>query len=374
LNFALTRAEGGDPRRASATNDANRVGADGPEPAVIKCEQSIFRVAWDPSGRTIAAVGLGFDAKEKAPRSTLLIWDPEKRALRRSVAMDIGTSIESICFSPNGKMLAIAAVERAGQATYAVRLIDPGSGATRKTIPLDGTVRSVVYSPDGKTLAIGGQEIPKTTTGPFIRTVQLRDVENGAMVREFRQELRVDDLSKSGQLDGLRDLVYSPDGKLLAAADVDFRVRLIDVRTGGVQQTLEGHTEVVLALAFSPDGKMLASGGFDGTARIWDAKTGKAIRTLEGTKGPVWRASFSPSGRLLATGGSAVDAGARRGEAILWDARLWQLIRVLPANKGVLESPAFSPDGKQLAIGVGTPEGGGAIELWQSGDLIQDRQ
>ena len=62
----------------------------------------------------------------------------------------------------------------------------------------------------------------------------------------------MDDFLKSGQLDGLRDLVFSPDGRLLAAADVDFRVRLIDVGTGHVRQTLEGHTDVVLVARLCP--------------------------------------------------------------------------------------------------------------------------
>jgi WD40 repeat protein len=223
-------------------------------------------------------------------------------------------------------------------------------------------------------LAIGGQDIPtKALTGPFVRTVQLWDVEQEESIREFRQDLRIGDVTKSGNFDGVRDLRFSPDGKLLAAADVDFRVRLIDVRSGCVQQTLQGHTEVILAVAFSPLGNALASAAFDRTVRIWDPKTGKQIRTLEGNEGQVWRLAFSADGKLLATGGTKVVAGQRRGEVILWDANTWRPRRVLPVDTGVLETPAFSPNSKVLAVGAGTEEGVGTIQLWQVRDLLQER-
>ncbi len=112
------------------------------------------------------------------------------------------TKVESMAFSPDGRILAIA-TRLIGEIACAVKLIDPVTGATRKSIPVRGTVRSVVYSPDGKLLAIGGQDVPQVYTGPFFRRVQLWDVEKETTIREFTQELRIDDLTKSGQLDGL---------------------------------------------------------------------------------------------------------------------------------------------------------------------------
>ena len=111
-------------------------------------------------------------------------------------------------------------------------------------------VFSVVFSPDGKTVAAG------TSTG----TVRLWDPGTG----ELRASLK-------GHTDAIHSMAFSPDGKTLVTGSADRTTKLWDVATGQERVTLKGHTNTVRAVAFAPDGMTLATGSADGTVKLWRA-------------------------------------------------------------------------------------------------------
>ena len=64
---------------------------------------------------------------------------------------------------------------------------------------------------------------------------------------------------------------------------------------------LVGHNDKILSLTFSPNGKLLASAAADGKIKIWDLTKKKCLKTIEDSKYISNSLAFSPDGKILAT-------------------------------------------------------------------------
>ncbi|MBI1916041.1 MAG: hypothetical protein HYS12_15100 [Planctomycetes bacterium] len=201
-----------------------------------------------------------------------------------------------------------------------------------------GTVRllggngicDMVFSPDGKLLASG------SVSGPLY-------LWDGSTGREVRQ--LVGDEDEDNPLSRMHlSLVFSPNSRLLFAGS-DRGVHVWEVSTGKVRRPLRKDTGAVHGLACSPDGKRLATAGADGCIRLWEVASGKELRCLEGHKGGAWAVAFSPDSKRLASVGAD-------GLLHVWDVEgKGPATPGAPLGEGVRWSIAFSPDGKWIAAG-----------------------
>jgi WD40 repeat protein len=205
---------------------------------------------------------------------------------------------------------------------------------------------SVAFSADGKTLAVtGGWDQPEEP-GELV----VWDLESRSQKLVKRQEKTI------------RRAVFSPDGKSLAICDFAGNVRLLDLSTGKIMQSLPERPKLVNSVAFTSDSKTLVAGGFNGTITIWDAAVGKEKETLTLPDEMITTVAISSDDKYLA-------AITWQGKAYVWDLPQLKKRHVLTADlgqgqPGIGEAVAFSRDAKSFVTGCWDK----TLKIWNTGD------
>lgn len=195
----------------------------------------------------------------------------------------------ALSFSPDGKSLALTRAEWHNGAEVAggIEIRDVARGAIVRSINDDQPTTFVAYSPDGKYIA------SSSNSGP----VRLWDAATGELGRVFP---------------GTK-CAFSPDGLTIACTLMEFgekqslaKVDLYDLKSAALVRSLASErateTSWLLNLVFSPKGHLLAAANWDGTVTVWDVASGERSLTNTVHTGGVHTARFSPDGLTLATG------------------------------------------------------------------------
>jgi WD40 repeat protein len=346
--------------------------------------QAVRGLAWQPNGKTVAAV---------CPKLAVQIWDPNTYKVQTTFG-EITTDFHSVAWSPDGKLLAAGTIDK-------VILFDGETGKAGKS--LEGHGFALAWSKDGKQLAVSNPSASTLKVWDPIEATEIKsgsataytlhfapdgkqvmganysmfsvwEVESGKVAHSFEIAGTVPPFWWSNKpiltgigtaklslwdhatgkflraLEGHESSVsavsWSPDGKTLASASHDKTVRLWDTATGKSTLTFSGHSAPVLAVAFSPDGKLVASGGQDKTVFVWDPASGKQLQSLDGHQDAVTTLAWQPglSGNLA--------SGGNDKQVKLWNAKTGQAGKTLSDNGATeLYSLAWSTDGKTLVSG-----------------------
>ena len=145
-------------------------------------------------------------------------------------------------------------------------------------------------------------------------------------------------------LEDVISVCFSGDGRILASGSGDWTIKLWEMPSGNLLNTMMGHESTVLSVCFSPDGRLLASGSWDYSIKLWEVPSGKLLNTLKEHFNSVSSVRFSPDGRLLAS-------GSWDGTVKLWEMPAGKLLNTLTGHADSVIRVCFSPDGRLLASG-----------------------
>lgn len=291
---------------------------------------------------------------------------PSSSFLEKTLTAEDG--LGGVAIAPNGKTLASGGKEK-------IKLWNLANGKLIRSFP-GGTNLDASFSPDGNILATvnlasseEGKGIPSKYKGYNIKLWDVfRRKEIRTLQTEYDENLTSFAFSPNGNViasSGANKLsTKQPKATALkvlnqqAFIPTNQTIKLWDIRTGEEIRTLNAHENNVQQVVFSPNGKILASTSLDNTIKLWDLETGQEIQRFKG------RGSFaiSPDGNILVA--NYYDSNSSDTTIKLWDLNTYVLICEIPHENSLgIDNLTISPDGKTIA---GSNTGGTTILLWDA--------
>jgi serine/threonine protein kinase/WD40 repeat protein/regulation of enolase protein 1 (concanavalin A-like superfamily) len=332
-----------------------------------------------PDGTRLAC--LDFSRPEKEKIVTVRVLDAatgrEVASLpcKNELGWDLFRQITSLCFSPDGKRLAVhlATWISARPGTRLV-LWEPGSDRGPAIIQdafLSHSYYTYAFSPDGCRIAAwtdGAVTPEEQKQGVHRYTLKVWECDGGKEVLAVPQTSAV-----------AGPLAFSPDGGRIALMrasqekpnTTDHRARSLVVLDASTAKPVLDVADAGLAgisLAFSADGKrLLASALTEGTAassktegRIWDAVTGAVLQSVPDLPALHCKIVVSPDGRYLVWYSKMFEGGVLPTVQVR-NAADGKVLATLRGHTGSVLGVAFSADGSRLV----TAGIDGTVRQWE---------
>jgi WD40 repeat protein/predicted Ser/Thr protein kinase len=255
-----------------------------------------------------------------------------------TIKLPKGRQAWMVALSPDRKLVALAVLPTEEDLGVRIGIYDTASGEERASCTGSQDIfNALVFSPDGRRLAAGGDD----------RVIHIWDAATtGKPLTECR-----------GHTSKVLSIAFRPDGSRLVTAAHDDTVRQWDAWTGReVEPPYDRHTAEVDAAVYSPDGQRIASAGADRTIRLWQAVGRQDQAVLRGHTGTVMALAFTQGGRRL------VSASYGDGTVRFWEAAPEATLPVMAGHTSYVYPVAYSPDGRWIASGAWD----NTVRLWDA--------
>eukprot|EP01018_Ginkgo_biloba_P001618 Gb_04391 [translate_table: standard] len=184
----------------------------------------------------------------------------------------------------------------------------------------EGGCASLSFGHNNDWLISGGQD----------QLVKLWDVGSGTLINTLH-----------GCLGSVLDLVVSSDNKFIIGAGSDHKLYLWDIQSGRIRHTLTGHADKVCAVDISKlSNRHAVSAAYDRTIKIWDLQKGYAVNTIM-FHSNCNAVQLTADGQLICTG--HVDGNLR-----FWDMRTGRVANEVAAHAFSITSVSLSRNGNVI--------------------------
>ncbi|NEQ40988.1 MAG: hypothetical protein F6K40_34155, partial [Okeania sp. SIO3I5] len=314
--------------------------------ATLNYKDIVKKVEFSPDGKTIVAL-----SEDKTSR----LWDAVTGKAKFTLQQQ---GINAVAFSPDSKTIATASEDKTA------KVWDTATGKVKFTLEHEGIVNAVAFSPDGKNIGTVSDDntakVWDAVTGKLKNTIDHKEawIEGTLNVVVFSPDgKKILTATKNtvyhsdivsgiyqygGNVEPIKDLVYSPDGEIFAVVGED----IVEIRNNKTTATLNPQGNIN-AVAFSPDSKIIATASDDNTIQLFDTATGNSMATLS-HQGSVNAVAFSPQPNDKSSESHIILTASDDKTARLWQTAAGNGMITLKDSSYLL---AFSPDGKTIANG-----------------------
>lgn len=327
-------------------------------------------VTYQVSDSDIGRPGLSPDGSQLVAannKSEVVLYDISGRT-SRVIHRGKDVTITDACWTADSSYAVTA-----GTGAYGVQFHPMRSGLAPFQLQQSGPVQSLALSPDNKTLAVGFGDPVDLDSGRVVALWDLHSRTQYATLRGPARRIATLTFTTDGQwLVGATEeedahvwsveagryrrvqpgkdvwsFDVTPDGQIVALAEAEGDVSLVDMQSGAVTRRHGVHGWRSESIALRPTTGEVVSSGRDLNLRLWEPNLARS--TVLGTATHLFTSLvFSPDGATLAT--ANCDQKLR-----LWNAGNWASVPEVWESGRCLAFATWSPDSQVVATGGGDP-------------------